>query len=84
MYTYSIVALDAHCLLLVYQVIAEILLGIGLDLDEVVNEVTTGKTGYLFRMKRAFTKHNNECSTTSVSVKGNIAKDPAVSANFVG
>ncbi|XP_014093517.3 exonuclease mut-7 homolog [Bactrocera oleae] len=76
-------ALDAHCLLQVYQVIVEILLGIGLDFDEVVNEVTTGKTGYLFRMKRAFTEHNNECST-SVPAKVNIAKVPAVSANVLG
>ena len=83
MYDYSIAALDAHCLLQVYQVIVEILLGIGLDFDEVVNEVTTGKTGYLFRMKRAFTEHNNECST-SAPAKVNIAKVPAVSANVLG
>uniref|UniRef100_A0A0A1XQ98 Probable exonuclease mut-7 homolog n=1 Tax=Zeugodacus cucurbitae TaxID=28588 RepID=A0A0A1XQ98_ZEUCU len=77
-------ALDAHCLLQVYQVIAEILINIGLDLDEVINEITTGKTGYLFRMKRAFTEHQHNDSSASASAKGISARVPAVSTNFDG
>ncbi|XP_053950068.1 exonuclease mut-7 homolog [Anastrepha ludens] len=57
-------ALDAHCLLLVYQVVSEILVRMGLDVDQVVDEVTTGKTGYLFQKKRVITEQNDERSST--------------------
>lgn len=44
-------ALDAHCLLQIYQVLAELLLRIGIDIDVLVEEITTSKSGYLFRSK---------------------------------
>lgn len=44
-------ALDAHCLLQIYQVLAELLLRIGIDIDVLVEEITTSKSGYLFRTK---------------------------------
>ncbi|KAM7349300.1 exonuclease mut-7 homolog [Cochliomyia hominivorax] len=51
-------ALDAHCLLQIYQVLAELLLRIGINIDAVIEDITTSKSGYLFRMK---TKSN--CTT---------------------
>ncbi|XP_073832105.1 exonuclease mut-7 homolog [Musca autumnalis] len=44
-------ALDAHCLLQIYQVLAELLLRIGIDIDVLVEEITTSKSGSLFRSK---------------------------------
>ncbi|XP_075156421.1 exonuclease mut-7 homolog [Haematobia irritans] len=44
-------ALDAHCLLQIYQVLAEILLRVGINIDVLVEELTTSKSGYLFRTK---------------------------------
>uniref|UniRef100_A0A1A9X004 3'-5' exonuclease domain-containing protein n=1 Tax=Glossina brevipalpis TaxID=37001 RepID=A0A1A9X004_9MUSC len=51
-------ALDAHCLILIYQVIADLLLRLNIDIDTLVEEITTSKSGYLFRMKS--TTHSNE------------------------
>uniref|UniRef100_A0A1B0G7H2 3'-5' exonuclease domain-containing protein n=1 Tax=Glossina morsitans morsitans TaxID=37546 RepID=A0A1B0G7H2_GLOMM len=51
-------ALDAHCLILIYQVIAELLLRLNIDIDTMVEEITTSKSGYLFRIKS--TAHSNE------------------------
>ncbi|XP_036319316.1 exonuclease mut-7 homolog [Rhagoletis pomonella] len=71
-------ALDAHCLLQVYQVLSEILTRMGLDVDQVVDEVTTGKTGYLFRMKRVINEQFDDPS--SGVVKMNAQRVKAVNA----
>lgn len=55
-------ALDAHCLLQIYQVLAELLVRVGIDIDNLVEEVTTSKSGYLFRSK---TKTNSTNSLSS-------------------
>lgn len=60
-------ALDAHCLLRIYQVLAELLLRYGYDIDTLVEEITTSKSGYIFRTK---TKTN---SPRTGNVGGNLS-----------
>ncbi|XP_065363553.1 exonuclease mut-7 homolog [Calliphora vicina] len=55
-------ALDAHCLLQIYQVLTELLLRIGINIDAVVEDITTSKSGYLFRMKSKTSSGNYSAS----------------------
>ena len=55
-------ALDAHCLLQIYQVLAELLLRVGINIESIVEEITTSKSNYLFRIK---TKTNSGSSIAS-------------------
>ncbi|XP_067637169.1 exonuclease mut-7 homolog isoform X2 [Eurosta solidaginis] len=71
-------ALDAHCLLQVYRVLSEILLRMGLDIDQVVDEVTTGKTGYLFRMKHLITEQQNDERSAALAVQMSVPRSSAI------
>ncbi|XP_023297234.2 exonuclease mut-7 homolog [Lucilia cuprina] len=64
-------ALDAHCLLQIYQVLTELLLRTGINIDAVVEDITNSKSGYLFRMKGKTSSGNAASSNRSWQQNGN-------------
>lgn len=55
-------ALDAHCLLQIYQVLAELLLRVGINIESIVEEITTSKSSHLFRIKTKPSSHSSIAS----------------------
>ncbi|XP_013107191.2 exonuclease mut-7 homolog [Stomoxys calcitrans] len=62
-------ALDAHCLLQIYQVLTELLLRVGIDIDDLTEEITTSKSGYLFRTKSKNQGQGSNTTTSAVEKK---------------